>query len=1049
MNPAESSVRYPITVIVRVLLVLVFGYVCLTFLEVELKPDTQPPVIAIITDYPGAAPEEVEGQVTNRFEQYISGVSNLIATFGYCYFGRSFIFVLYHPGTNLDLAAAELQRNLDRVSYLPPEVQRPQILKATDYVNLPVYQFALTGDVNPVDMTTWADLEIVPRIKRIHGVGDCLFRGARTRQMRISFDMERLKARRLTVNDVKRFIDRSNLNRSAGYFNNGPFEWTVRVIGELKDAEDFGRVIITKPGEPPLYLSDVARIRDMYERPDAYCRIDGVPGLIFNVYNEVGADILRLIHTVDGRLGKMQREYGPKGVKFAKTFDQGVFIRDAVGVVKGCLLQAGVLILLVLFLFLKRWRSILIVAISIPVSVVGTFIGMYLFGYSINVISLAGIALAIGMIVDDSIVVLENIHRHRYEEGKSPFQACVDGTREVGRAAIMSTLTIAAVFVPVLMLKGEIGALFGPVAFVVSFAIFVSLLDAFTVVPMLSYRWMGEEREPNRLMEGLMRPLSLLDGLGRAFSSAVIGSLRFFLKKGFRKVVLVAGGLGLFALSCAVLPGFNYLPVGGSNIVRMDIECVQGTGLERKSRLLKILEKRWKRIKGVMHVVSVPNRNMFENRIYLVCEDESISGIPVEEISRKAFETSRDLPFRTVNPIRFPLFGNVYLRSDVVDLRVVGRSYDVIRKLVDQIMEIGRNTKGVLYRYTDLALRKPQIAVRVDRERAHNLGLQVRDIADAVEAAVGGRRTVTQYDVKQHYFYIRIMGAQREVSDLFDIKNIVLTSPENPNVQIPLSSVAAVEPTYGPMHITHFNSQRSSRVQFTVKDRPLAEVFHEVMGKIKSKVAFPHGYAAIPFGSIKELGRLTSAIRFVFPLSAVVVYLLLVLQFQSFLRPLSIMLSVPLSLIGSNFVVRLLHVPFDAFTMLGYIMMTGLVVKNAILLVTYAVRLIDDEGMDREDALILAAERRIRPIYMTSVAMIFGMLPLALTTGPAAEIYNGLATVVVAGLVLSSLLTLVFIPVVFVLLDDLKKRFWKSPGPGPGTTIPPMETDSGVPVTTA
>ncbi len=1049
MNLAESSVRYPITVIVRVLLVLVFGYVCLTFLEVELKPDTQPPVIAIITPYPGAAPEEVEGQVTNRFEQYISGVSNLIATFGYCYFGQSFIFTLYRPGTNLDLAAAELQRNLDRVSYLPPEVQRPQILKATDYVNLPVYQFALTGDVNPVNATTWADLEIVPRIKRIPGVGDCQFRGARTRQMRISFDIERLKARKLTVNDIKRFIDQTNLNRSAGYFNNGPVEWTVRVIGELKDAADFGKVIITKPGEPPLYLSDVARIRDMHERPDADCRIDGARGLIFNVYNEVGADILKLIHNVDGQLGKIQNEYGPNGAKFTKTFDQGVFIRDAVGVVKGCLLQAGVLILLVLFLFLKRWRSILIVAISIPVSVVGTFIGMYLFGYSINVISLAGIALAIGMIVDDSIVVLENIYRHRYEEGKDRFQACVDGTREVQRAAFMSTLTIAAVFLPVLMLKGEIGTLFGPVAFVVSFAIFVSLLDAFSVVPMLSYRWMREERARSRLTQRLFTPLALLDRVGGAFSATVIGSLRFFLKRGLRKAFLVAGGLALFVLSCMVLPGFNYLPVGGSNIVRMDIECVQGTSLEQKSRLLKILEERWSKIKGVKHVVSVPNRNMFENRIYLVCEDENISGVPVEKISRRAWETSRDLPFRTVNPIRFPLFGNVYLRSDVVDFRVVGRSYEVIKKLVGQIMEIGRTTKGVLYRYTDLALRKPQIDIRIDHQRAQNLGLQVRDIADAVEAAVGGQRTVTQYDVKDRYFYIRVMGQERDVSDLFDVKNIVLTAPGNPSVQIPLSSVATVEPTYGPMHITHFNSQRSSRVQFTVKGRPLAAVFHEVMGKIKSTVDFPHGYAAIPFGSINELARLTAAIEFVFPLSAVVVYLLLVLQFQSFVRPLSIMLSVPLALIGSNFVVRLLHVPFDAFTMLGYIMLVGLVVKNAILLVTYAVRLIDDEGMDREEALILAAQRRIRPIYMTSVAMIFGMLPLALTTGPAAEIYNGLATVVVAGLVISSLLTLVFIPVVYVLLDDLKKRLWKSAGTGPPATIPAGEMESGIPITTA
>jgi len=803
-------------------------------------------------------------------------------------------------------------------------------------------------------------------------------------------------------------------------------EWTVRVLGELQNAEDFGKVIISKPGEPPVYLSDVAVIRDMYERPDSNCRINGVPGLVFNVYNEAGANIVNLIDTVNKELHRLQNDYGPLGAKFEKIYDQSIFIRDAVDIVRGCLFQAALLILLVLFVFLKKWRSIVIVAISIPVSVIGTFIGMYLFGYSINVISLAGLALAIGMIVDDSIVVLENIDRHRSEEGKDLFQACVDGTREVGMAAFMSTLTIAAVFVPVLMLRGEVGTLFGPVAFVVSFAIFVSLLDAFTVVPMLSYQWMKSEEEPAGFLKKILAPLALVDRMGRGVADAIMWSLRFFLEKGLRKAVLVVTVLSLFLVSYWILPGFNYLPVGGANLLQVQIECIEGTSLDRKSSLMKILEERWRKLRGVRDVISVPDRNMYRNVIYLVCEDENISGVPLAEIAQKVSDTSQDLPFKSVDPMQFPLFGNIYLRSNVVDFRVVGRSYDVISGLVKQIMEIGKNTPGVVFCYNDLALHKPQIDVRIDHERAQNLGLQVQDIADAVEAAVGGQRTTSQYDVKDHYFYIRVMGDERDVNDLFDVRNIVLTAPYDPAVQVPLTAVASVEPSYGPLHITHFNSKRSARVQFTVRDRPLNDVFHEVFSKMKSTVDFPHGYAAIPFGSINELHRLKDAMQFVFPLSAVVVYLLLVLQFQSFIRPMAIMFSVPLSLIGSNFVVRLLDVPFDAFTILGYIMLVGLVVKNAILLITYAVRLIDDHGIDREEALVLAAQRRMRPIFMTSIAMVLGMLPLALTRGPAAEIYNGLATVVVAGLSVASLFTLIFIPVVYTLLDELKKRFWKS-----------------------
>ena len=1028
MNVAESSVRFPITVIVRVLLVLVFGYVCLTFLKVELKPDTQPPLLAIITEFPGAAPEEVEGEVTNRFEQYISGVSNLLATFGYCYYGESFIFALYRPGTNIDLAAAEVQRNLARVDNLPSEVQKPQILKATDYVNLPVYQFSLTGDVDPVQMTTWADLEIAPRMKRIFGVGDCQYRGGRTRQMRISFDPQRLKARHLTVDEIKEFIDRSNLNRSGGYFVEGPVEWTVRVLGELQDARAFSSVIISKPGEPRVYLSDVATVRDMYQRPNSDCRVNGVGGLIFNVYSEVGADILGVIDDADKALAELRAQYGPLGAKFHKTYDQGVFIRDAVDIVKNCLFQAALLILMVLFVFLKRWRSIVIVAISIPVSVVGTFIGMYLFGYSINVISLAGLALAIGMIVDDSIVVLENIHRHRFELGKSPFQACVEGAREVGMAAFMSTLTIAAVFVPILLLHGEIGALFGPLAFVVSFAIFVSLLDAFTVVPMLAFRWMKDEGKPGRFMAALLAPLKLTDKIGHGVYTVIMSCLRFFLSGGFRRGALVALVLVLFLLSCWALPGFNYLPVGGSNLVQVQMECIEGTSLERKNSMTKILEKRWKKIPGVRTVVAAPNRNMFRNVVYLICENEMDSGYSIEDIVKDVVRTSQDLPLKSVDPIRYPLFGNIYLRSNVVDFRVVGHSYEEISAIVGKLMDIGKTTEGVVIRYTDLALHKPEIDVKIDRDRCHNLGFRVRDIADAVEAAVGGQRSTSQYDVEGHYYYIRVMGDERDVDNILDVRNIVLTSPLDASVQVPLTSVASVEPSYGPLHITHFNSRRSARVQFTVSKRPLNDVFHEVVSRMHSEIDFPHGYAAIPFGSINQLHRLRGAIRFVFPLSAVVVYLLLVLQFQSFVRPLSIMLSVPLSLIGTNFIVRLLHVPFDAFTMLGYIMLVGLAVKNAILLITYAVRLIDGEGMGREEALLLAAQRRMRPIFMTSIAMVFGLIPLALTKGPAAEIYNGLATAVVAGLSVAALFTLIVVPVMYTLLDDVRTRVFKTRG---------------------
>jgi hydrophobic/amphiphilic exporter-1 (mainly G- bacteria), HAE1 family len=1025
MNIAESSVKYPVTQITRVLLVIVFGYVCVTFLSIELKPETEQPVLVVNTTFVGAAPEEVEGEVTNRFEENIAGVSNMVYTQSFSRHGESLILIFYKPGTNLDLAASELQRNIDRVRDLPIGVDKPQITKASDLVSLPIFQFAMTGDADVVAMTTWADKDIAPRIKRITGVGDCQFDGGRNREMRITFDPKRMKARRLTVADIKRFIDRKNLNQSGGYFIEGDREWTVRTVGELLNAEAFRGVMISKPGEPIMFLSDVATIEDKFERPDSYCRINGVPGIVFNVLNQAGANLVETIDLIDRELGLLRQEYGPLGVRFEKVYDQSSYIRDAVQIVKKCLIEAVLLVLLVLFLFLKKWRSIVIVAISIPVSIIGTFIGMYIFGYSINVLSLAGLALSVGMIVDDSIVVLENIYRHRYEEGKDVVQACIDGTREVGMAAFMCTLTTAAVFLPVLMLKGEVGTLFGPVAFVISVAIFVSLFDAFTVVPMLASRWMKEEEGHVGIVSRIMSKFDFLDEFGRVLAQQILQSLRFFLNGNGRKAILIGVVLGLFACSYWMLPGMGYLPNGGTNLIKVQVETAEGTSLDENSRLMNILEDRWKQIKGVRHIVATPSRITDRNVIFLLCDREEESGVPIEQIASKLVGSASDLPFKAVNPIQFPLFGNINTRSNIVNIWVNGTSYKVIEDIIRQVMEIGKNTQGIIFRYTDLALRKPQVEVRVDPERAAYYGLKTRAIADAVEAAIGGQRTITQYNVQGRYFYIRVIGPEPDFTTVADLAKIILISPQNTDVQIPLTSVASVEATFGPLQIAHFNSKRSAQAQFTVSGRPLGDVFQDVSMKMDSTVPLPPNYSLIPFGAVNELRTLIEAVKFVFPFSVIVVYLLLVMQFQSFIRPLSILLSVPLSIVGANFLVKVTDVPFDSFTILGYIMMVGLVVKNAILLVTYAVQLIEEHGLERDEALVLASERRMRPIFMTAIAMIFGMLPLALKHGAGAEIYNGLAMAVVGGLSIATVLTLVFVPVVYTVMDDLKNRFWK------------------------
>lgn len=493
-----------------------------------------------------------------------------------------------------------------------------------------------------------------------------------------------------------------------------------------------------------------------------------------------------------------------------------------------------------------------------------------------------------------------------------------------------------------------------------------------------------------------------------------------------RKICLIVGILILFGFSYLLLPGMGYLPTGGTNLIKVQVDSYEGWSLDERSRLMKTLEERWKKIEGVRSLVAIPNRTPHRNVIYIICDREEDSGVPVARIAKQAHDLSKDLPLRGLNPIQFPLFGNIHTRSSIVDIRLMGKSYDILGPMVERIMELGNEIDGVVFTYTGLALKMPQVEVRVDHERAAYLGFNVKDIADAVEAAIGGQRTRSQYDVEGRYYYVRVMGEEEHAETIKDVGNIILTSPVDSTVQVPLSSVPSVTNTFGPVRISHFDMKRSARVQFTIEGRPLEAVSEEVNRKIKENIAFPPRYSFRPHGAVNELKKLVEAVRFVFPLSCITVYLLLVMQFQSFVRPLAILLSIPLSIIGANVLVGLTGVNFDAFTALGYVMMVGLVVKNAILLITYAVQLMEEHGIERDEALILASKRRMRPIFMTSIAMVLGMLPLAVKTGAGSEIYNGLAIAVVGGLSVATLFTLVFIPVVYTILDDLKRRFWKA-----------------------
>jgi len=1023
---AEWSVKRPVAVTVTVLVVVLLGLVSLLNLSVDLFPELDLPMAGVMTSYTGVGPEEIESLITVPLERTLAtapGVKNITSTSRR---GQSTITVEFNWGTNMDVALQDLRDRLDRVRRaLPDGADAPMLIKY-DPSMMSVLVVTLAGEAGLEELKRLADDVVRPRLERVDGVAAVSVWGGLNREIQVLVDPARLRGYGITLAQVEAALRTENQDVPGGEVREGTRRYVVRVPGEFRDLRDLQSVVVNGSDGTTVRLADLAQIKDGYAEVTQLARLNGQPSVLLSVQKQSGANTVEVVRRVKAALGQLGSEL-PGNIRYLPVLDQSTMIEASIRDLTRNLLAGSLLAVAVIYFFLRNWRATVVISLSIPVAVIAAFSMIYFSGQTLNMISLGGLALGVGMVVDDSIVVLENIYRHR-QEGLAPFAAAVSGAKEVTSAVIASTLTTVAVFLPVVFVKGMTAQFFTPMALAVSFALLASLYAALTLVPMVAARVLERERAGARAAHGRLARLAERTGAWLDLLYARYRTLLLWALGHRRPVVLGAAGLFVVSLMAAPLVGTEFMPALDRGQVNITVEMPAGTDLDVTNRVVTEIEARVASLPEVDAVItSVGGGGMGlgggstdQASVRLQLKDRS-------ERKRSAAEVAEAL--RQSLP-RFPgvnvwvdaptsIFGGRMLggTSAPFELALKGDELDVLKDLADRLLKLVRETPGTRQVRSSWEQARPEAHVLVDRDRAAAYGLSVGQVASAIRAAVQGE-VVTQYRVGGDEIDVRVRFPEEARRDVASLKAIPLLSARG--TEVLLQDVADVRPGTGPMTIQRRNQTRVITITSQLADRSLGDVVADVRQKV-AQVAMPPGYWVEYTGEAEQMRETFGTLLVSLALAVVLVYLVLAAQFESFFFPFIVMFSVPVALTGIVGGLLLTGRAFSVPAFVGAILTVGIVTKNAIVLVDY-VNQLRQRGMSRDEALLRAGPVRLRPILMTTGTTVMAMLPVAAGIGEGAETQAPLATAVVGGLLFSTLVTLVLVPVVYSIFDDLVVR---------------------------
>ncbi|WP_439545740.1 efflux RND transporter permease subunit [Sandarakinorhabdus sp.] len=1003
---SDLSVKRPVLAAVGAILISLVGVAAYFNLSVREYPETEPPVVSVTTDYIGAAASVVESRVTQPLEERLAGIEGIDTISSRSTDGRSAISIEFTPTTNVDNAANDVRdRVAGAIGDLPEEVIAPEVRKVDADAQPIIYVIIRAPAWEKTKLSDWVDRFMVDRFSTLPGVALVVFSGEARPAMRIWLDVERLAAYRLTPNDIEAALRRQNVELPAGRIETAQQNVSLRVTRGFQTPAEFLALVIGRGADGYLVrLGDVARVEQGAENPYTSFRFKGETALGLGIVRQSGANTLEVARAVKALVAELETNL-PDGVTVTLGSDNSLYIERALDEVWWTLLEATLLVVLVIFAFVGSWRATLIPAITVPICLLGTFAVLWLLDYSINQLTLLALVLAIGLVVDDAIVVLENVH-HRIEDGETPLVAAFRGTRQVGFAVISTTLVVCAVFVPLMFIAGQTGALFRELATALIAAVALSGLLALTLVPMLCSKLL-RPGEGARLAQFVDRAFSRLES---AYGHVLRGSIA-------RPLLPMVGVAAFLALAGWLFTTLNVelIPAEDTGVLEVRLNAPEGTSFAQLDRYTREVETTLLPMAAGTAPVRGFNARLPSSQG--LSEDFNAGQMtvylrPWEERVPTSADVARDITrqLQDVAGVR----GNATVRSSLgrgrgqpVNFVIAGASYEDLARARDRILAAADKNPGLVNIDADYVESKPQMLIDVDSARAGDLGVSVDDVSQALQTLMGSRRVSTYVDNGEEYrVIVQADAAGRSTESRLDSVYVRSRS----GALVPLASLVHTRDSATARELGRFNKMRAITLQGGLApgySLGSALAFLEAEAE-KSPEVLAVGYR----GESQSLKQTDSAIWLVFGMTIIIIYLLLAAQFESFVHPAIIITTVPLAVGGGIIGLALAGMTLNLYSQIGIVMLVGLAAKNGILIVEFANQL-RDEGMAFNNAITQAATRRLRPILMTSIATVLGTVPLALSDGAGAGARSAIGVVIVAGVSLATLITLFLIPLLY------------------------------------
>lgn len=1019
MKMTDVSIKRPVFITMVATGLLILGLLSLGRLGLDLFPNTSFGFVVVNTVYPGAAPTEVEQRVTDKIEEAVSSINGVDKVQSTSRYSFSQLFIQFELDVDERQAADEVAEKVNAIrATLPPDIEDPAVLRL-DPTAIPIMTFAVRSQLDPTSLRDYVDDVIRPAVQKVDGVASVVIKGATDREVHIEVDREKMERYGLTLAMVAQRVGGEVLDVPSGRIELGAREESVKTAGRPRSVEELqATIVMPLPGGTSVLLSDIATVSLGLEENRTISRVNGEPAVTFDIQKQGGANTVEVSKEVDKALAGLKPV---EGIKVEKIIDASDFIKINVGHLWEHLIVGGLMAVLVIFLFMLDWRSTLISSIALPVSIITTFFFMWQLGFTLNIMSMLGLTLAVGILIDDSVVVRENIYRH-LEMGKDPKAAASEGTKEIALAVLATTFTILAVFVPVAFTGGMVGKFFKEFGLTVAISVVVSMLVSFTLDPMLSTKITQKieedhhEKMKKKFFIGHL--LRFYEGMDKAY----VGALKWVQR---HRILTVSAAVFAMVGSCGLagMMGQDFAPRGDRGEFTVAVELPAGSSLEKSTEVAKQIEDKLKAHPHFKQVATTvgPNEEVEKIQMRVTMTKRHLRQEKLGEILEWLRGELRQIP-----GIEFYMreagLGDGSLDEAPVTIFVTGPELDGLGQVAGMLLQETRKTSGV--RDATMTYRAGAIESRVhlDRAKAADRGVANQEVAMtlryALEGVEVGKMIRGEEDIPVR---LKLRSEDRQNLDaLMQLKVSSMSGGPNGPKLVPLEQVTSVEPATSPSAVKRLDRGRQVTITANLYKRTLGEVMPELTEKF-AKLTLPEGYSFRFGGEAERLQETNENMGLAFLLGILFIYLVLASQFESFIHPLTIMVALPLAFIGANIGLFITNQDGSLSTMIGMILLMGLVTKNSILLIDYANQL-RDQGMTIHDALLTAGPTRLRPILMTSAAIILGMLPAAIGTGEGSEFYAPMSIAVIGGVITSTLLTLVVVPVFYVWFDRLTIR---------------------------